>query len=250
VFKSGERYRIDAQAYDTTSGTVMTAYKAEGPDLFPVVNDLTAGLLQRLSVTPQETAARSITQSATAYQAFLRGKDRYENLALEEARTEFDDALAADPGFVLARLYLAKSYIIDGDVEAALPMLEQALAHAEEIPANERMLAQALNTFYRNRDVETGTSLMAQLVEQFPRYGESYLWWGRALSDLDRKPLEAARKLSQALEMDPNDLLATAALAEQLARLGATEDARTMLLEARERNPEVGESIERLLGAY
>jgi len=250
VFKAGGRFRIDAQAYDTTSGTVITAYKAEGPDLFPVVNDLSTGLLQRLSMTPEAEATASVTSSAPAFQAFVRGRDLYENLGLEEARSEFGDALAADPGFALARLYLAKIHLIDGDVDAALPLLQQALARAEEIPDTERILAQALSSFYGDHDAETATSLLATLVERFPQYGEGYLWWGRALSDLDENPLEATRKLGQALEMDPNDLLATAALADLLARLGATEDARTMLLEARERNPNAGDGIDRLLASY
>jgi Tfp pilus assembly protein PilF len=87
-------------------------------------------------------------------------------------------------------------------------------------------------------------------VKRSPQYGEAYLWWGRALSDLNLEPLKATRKLSQALEMDPNDLLATAALAEQLAKLGAMEDARTILLQARENKPASGDAIDRLLAAY
>jgi len=250
VFKAGDRFRIDAQAYDTSSGTVVTAFKAEGPDLFPVINELSTGLLRRLSTAPETEATASVTGSAIAFQAFVRGRDQYENLGLEEAKAEFGRALEADPGFALARLYLAKSHLIGGEVDAALPLLEQVVTRAEEIPATERMLAQALNVFYGSRDAEAGTSLISGLLEQFPQYGEGYLWWGRALSDLGGEPLDATRKLGQALEMDPNDLLATAALADQLARLGAIEDARTMLAEARERNPSAAAGIDRLLASY
>jgi len=250
VFKAGDQYRIDAQAYDTESGTVLTAYKAEGPELFPVVNDLTAGLLQRLSATPEEAGAKSVTSSTAAFQAFLDGKERYENLRFEEAQSEFNRALEADSDFALVRLYQAKTLLIGGDVKSAVPLLDQTLTGAAEIPNNERLLAQALSAFYRDHDPETGASLFAELVEQFPQFGEGHLWWGRALADLDENPLEATMMFSKALAMDPNDLLATAALAEQLARLGATEDARTILLEAREQNPSAGEAIDRLLASY
>lgn len=250
VFKAGDQFRIDAQAYDTESGTVMTAYKAEGPELFPVVNDLTAGLLQRLSAAPEEEAATSMTRSTAAFQAFVSGKNHFGNLQLEEARAEFDRALTADPEFALVRLYQAKSRLIGGDVDAAMPFLDQALTRAEELPDTERLLAQALSAFYGDRDPDKAASLFTDLAQQFPRYGEGQLWWGRALADLGEDPLEATMKLSQALAMNPNDLLATATLAEQLAQLGATEDARAMLLEAREQNPDALEAIDRLLAAY
>jgi TolB-like protein/Tfp pilus assembly protein PilF/predicted Ser/Thr protein kinase len=245
VFKAGERYRIDAQAYDTGTGSVVTAYKSEGGDPFPLVSDLTAGLLRGLGVAASGAGQPAVTRSGPAFQAFVRGKERFENLALDEANVELEAALEIDPGFALARLYLAKIAILDGETETAAQMLDQALARAEEMPEAPRLLARALEAFYVDRDEIAGERLIEELTRRFPQNGEFYAWWGRALVDLGRKPLAATRKLGEALRLDPNSILAITALAEQLTRLGQEEEARRLLAEARERSP-VAAAIGRL----
>jgi hypothetical protein len=57
-----------------------------------------------------------------------------------------------------------------------------------------------------------------------------------------------ARKLRAALERDPGNLPAIAALADQLAGLGEGDAARELLEEARRHNPEAREGIDALLG--
>jgi Flp pilus assembly protein TadD/TolB-like protein len=247
VFKAGTRYRIDAQAYDTGTGTVVTAFKSEGSDPFSVVNDLTAGLLRQLGVAASETTLPPVTRSGPAFQAFVRGKQRFENLSMDEANAEFRAALEIDPDFALARLYLAKSAILRGDPEAATTLLDQALTRAEEMPESARLLARALRAFYGDRDVAAGGRLIEELVARYPQDGEAYVWWGRALADLDRDVLGATRKLGEALRLEPNSLLATTTLAGQLTRLGQGEDAHRLLLEARERSPAAAPIIDHLL---
>jgi len=250
VFQSGGRFRIDAQAYDTSTGTVLAAHKAEGEELFALVDQLTTGLLTGLNVAPETEDSGSITTSDVAFQAFVAAKEHYENLMFEEAANEFARALDADPGFALARLHLTMNSIAGGDVESALPSLKRVASESDRLPEAERLLTQALGAYYVDRDPEAGTAYIEELVRRFPRHDGAYVFWGRALFDIAGEPLDAARKLHLALEQDPNDLLAVATLAEQLRRLGETDDARQMLLDAQERNPDAGRAFDRLLESY
>jgi TolB-like protein/predicted Ser/Thr protein kinase len=250
VFQAGDRFRIDAQAYDTSTGTVLAAHKAEGKELFSLVDELTTGLLAGLEVAPETEDSRSVTTSDEALQAFLAAKGHYENLMFEEAEDNLGRALAADPEFALARLHLAMSRISRGDVEAATAELERVSSEADALPRAEKLLAQALNAYYVDRDPELGNRQIEMLLQQFPRHAGANVWWGRALFDVAGKPLAAARKLHVALEQDSNDLLAVAALAEQLHRLGASEDARQMLVEAQKRNPDAAAALDRMLESY
>jgi Tfp pilus assembly protein PilF len=68
--------------------------------------------------------------------------------------------------------------------------------------------------------------------------------WAAALDALADDPVEATRKLQQALEQDPNNLPAIAALARHLARFGGAADAARILRQAAERNPEAAVTLE------
>ncbi len=62
--------------------------------------------------------------------------------------------------------------------------------------------------------------------------------------------MQASRKLRRAIEEDPNNLLAIAAMADQLAALGDVGTASSILREAGERNPDSREAIEERVAAY
>lgn len=248
VFKSGPTYRIDAQAYDIGTGTVSTAYKVEGGELFPMVGELTAGLLDGLQIESAEPRGLQVatTSSEKAYQSYLAGKQRYDNLMFSEANAEFERALALDPEFALARLHLALGLYGSGQPEAARPHLEEAVRRADVLPGAERLLALALDAFSRSAP-EQGDAYFEELVREFPGHEAAYAWWGRALADLDTEPLRATRKLRMALAQDPNNLLAVTALADQLARLGAGEKARELLRSAIARNPQAKPALNNLI---
>ena len=100
VFKAGNRYRIDAQAYDTARGTVAVAHKVEGEQLFEMVNELTAGLRRGLSVAAVEDAAlqAATTSSEEAFRSYARGRTLYDGLRFEQAAEQFESGPRGRPG--------------------------------------------------------------------------------------------------------------------------------------------------------
>ncbi|HXV77197.1 MAG TPA: protein kinase, partial [Candidatus Polarisedimenticolaceae bacterium] len=247
VFKLGEVYRIDAQAYDTDSGTIRVARKVEGADLLAMATELAAGLREQLRLdedAPSEPL-QAATSSAEAFRLYTAAAEASDHLEFGRAVERLTRSLELDPRFSLARLRLAMSQYELGDVDGATASVRQVVADAERLPEAERMLAEALESLWIRRDLEGGSARLERLIESYPRHRSAYVVWARALDRLGDDPLAATRKLQRAIEQDPNNLLAIVSLAEQMARFGATDDAEAILREAARRNPGAEASLER-----
>jgi TolB-like protein/predicted Ser/Thr protein kinase/Tfp pilus assembly protein PilF len=249
IFKIGERYRIDAQGYDTATGTVSVAHKVEGGELLRLVDDLTAGVLRGLSVTPGKRGKMGMatTSSEDAFRLYVRGKSSLENLMFEDAARQFEDSLEADPEFALGRLRLAMSRLLAGETETAVEELEVAVRQADRMPNQDRLLALGLHAIFAENDLESGLGHLDDLARRYPRDKEAPVWRARAYVTLAGDQLEATRALRGAIQQDPNNLAAVAAMAEQLSGLGETEAAGAILREAARRNPAAQASLERLI---
>jgi TolB-like protein/predicted Ser/Thr protein kinase len=249
VFRMGEQYRLDAQAHDTASGTVLVAHKVEGTELFRMVDELTRGIREGLQVgraKAEPAPLRAATRSEEAYRRFLDGKRLYDGLRLDAAADELREALRIDPEFHEARLRLAMVLHRQGDREGAGELLSTLAARPDSLSGFERLLAAGLHAYWVEEDAEAGNAQMEELVRRFPQEQEAFVWWGRGLAELGEDPLQATLKLRRAIEIDPNDPGAIAALVGQLAALGAVRDARTMLAEAIERNPDAEPTLGKL----
>ena len=268
VFKLGQTYRIDAQAHDTTTGTVRVARKVEGSDLFAMVNELNAGLRQDLRldtagappapgaprapgtpVPPRPAGAdvASATRSEDAFRLYTEGRELYATLRFDEAAERLESAVELDPGFALARLHLTLSQLAAGEEGAAAKEAAELDAQATRLPEGERLLAEGLRAFLEHRNLDQASAKLGEVVERFPQQGEAYVVWAGALDELADDPVEATRKLQRALEQDPNNLPAIAALAKHLARFGGSSDAARILRQAAERNPEAAAPLEERL---
>ncbi len=251
VFKTGESYRIDAQAYDTESGRVLVARKVEGSELFPMVDELTAGLLSGFRVdAAEERGLQAVTTSSErAFRRFVRGKELYDNLHFAEASKAFESSLGADPEFALARLHLALSRLAGGEIETGVAALKQAIGQEAGLPGRDRLFALALGAYYVDGDFEAGSAGLDDLIRRFPGHKYAYVAWARAVQELEGRPLRASRKLRAAIEQDPNNLPAIAALARQLADMGAIDDARSLLERTADHHPDARTALDRLISS-
>jgi tetratricopeptide (TPR) repeat protein len=251
VFRSGNRYRIDAQAFDTTSGTVTVARKAEGEDLFAMVDELTSGLRQGLRVGSEKSGAlqRVTTSSEEAFRDYTRGRQLHDRLEFDQAAAEFKSSLEADPGFALARVRLAMTLLSQGRPEEAVPLVEQAASEMDRMPEAERMLTGALQAYLVDGEFETVVSRLEAMAAKYPEDKDAIVLWARALSDLAGRPGRATHKLREALARDPGNLGAIAVLVDQLVALGADDVAREMLGDAVRSNPQAAEPLSKLLAS-
>jgi len=221
IFRGGSAYRIDVQAYDTTSGRIVAASRVEGDDVFRMADRLAADLRQGLQIAAvgDRDFDALTTSSPEAYRLFTGGMQLYEGLRAMEAADAFRRALAVDPAYVTAQLRLGMSLLMAGNREEGALWIDRAAGHSASMPEPERLLAEE-----RLRD----------LVRLRPREVEPLVWLAQTLS---AAPMKAMKALRSALDLDPNDPLVVAALVGQLNALGLSEDAGAILNDFLQRNP-------------
>jgi adenylate cyclase len=136
VRKADDRVRITAQLVDTTTGYHLWAarYDRDVHNIFAVQEEIARRITRALAVrlTPEEKAnmERQYTNSAEAWDAFMRGAELYRQYSQEgnaQARELFEEAIRLDPQFARAYANLAATYRQDWNYEwtADLPAAEQ-----------------------------------------------------------------------------------------------------------------------------
>ena len=154
VQRSGTMLRVSARLVDARAGQTLwsTHYDRPIEDLFAMQDDIATqvatALNDRISGMRAPEAAAAPTQNIEAYLAWLRGRTltgRYTAAKADAAASEFQQAIALDPGFAVAyaALYDARmqsAALRFEDFDAARrnnrPLLERALAldpHSGEV---------------------------------------------------------------------------------------------------------------------
>lgn len=236
IFHSGSGYRIDVQAHDTASGRIVAASRVEGDDVFQMADQLAAALRQGLQIAAagDQDLDDLTTSSPQAYRLFTRGMQLYENLRYEEAAAEFRQALAADPTYATAQLRLGMSLLLAGHREDGARWIAKAAGRAGSLPEQERLLAEGLQAQFVTADKELAEKKLRDLVDLRPQEVEPLVWLAQNGSVA---PMKAMKSLRQALDLDPNDPLAVAALVGRLRSLGLPDDADAILKDFLQRHP-------------
>ncbi len=248
VYKVGTTYRIDAQAYDTKTELVQVGHTVQGPDVLPLVNELTAGLLRGLRSSagaPEAQGAPVLppTRDPAAFRAYARAKELHERLDFGGEVAALREAIALDPGFDVARLDLSLALLADGETADAVEVIDELASRGATLSERERLLAQALHAFYSEGNVAAGTATLEDLRRRFSVPAAAYFAWAEAEGEVADEPLDAARTLRAAIASDPDNLLAIAALAARLRGFGDVEAAKTILDDAARRHPDRADAL-------
>jgi len=167
----------------------------------------------------------------------------------------FRDAVAADPGFVLAEAALAVALYLDEQLDAVKPVMERARTAAAALPAREQRHVQALDFMVSGRVGDSG-ALIEEILKESPRelmlaqrLFFFYFWQGRsadllrvssAIKDAyaddsyvlglhafaleeNREFKEALRFAERAMKINPQDAWAVHAMAHVLYETGEND---------------------------
>lgn len=217
VRRSGDDVRINAQLIDAITGGHLWAERYDGTmtDIFALQDKVTARIVTALSLTLREGInEQSGTESAEAYDAFLRGWQHYRldvPTHYAAALAHFESALELDPGFHRARAAIASIYWRSYQ-EQWTQVLGQGVSGARR---------KALETI---EQVPDEPMLLADQVRS-----QIALWRNRHE--------DAIRLARRATTLDPNAAEAQATLAGALIYGGHPDQARLHVANARRHDP-------------
>jgi TolB-like protein/DNA-binding winged helix-turn-helix (wHTH) protein/tetratricopeptide (TPR) repeat protein len=210
VRRVGARLRITAELVDARSGFQIwtQSYDRDQGDVLNVQGEIAAAVTSALRVTLLgDDAARVAaggTQNAKAFDAYLRGvklSHAGEPEADRASVAAFDEAIALDPGYALARAHRAAAlramvdFAENPDLAWAGRMEDEAVAEAE------------------------------RAVRLAPELGAAHAALGAALEEVRFDFSRAAAELSRARELAPSDVVTNVAYADLQLHLGHMQEA-------------------------
>jgi adenylate cyclase len=236
--RAGNRLRITTHLVETRTGHTVWAerYDREMKDVFEVQDEIARSISQALQIklSPQEerAIARKPTESAQAYDYYLRGRQYFHQLrrkSLDFARQMFARAIVIDPRYARAYAGVADccSFIYmywdttadnlneaDAASRKALELdSELAEAHASRGTA----VSLSKNWEEAEREFETAIHLNPKLYDAYYFYARTCLWQG--------KFAKAAELFEQACRVNPDDYQAAALLVGVYKSLGLEAEA-------------------------
>ena len=216
VRRAGERVRINAQLVEAATGNHIWAERYDRllDDIFAVQDEVTrtivAVLPGRLEGDYAERARRKPTASMTAYDNLLRGHmhcHRYTRDDNAEAQRMYRKAIELDPNLAQAHAWLAWTY-------------HMGHYFVWETHDSTDLAAESIN---RALALDDDDSFIRTVYAYTLRH--------------DGRPDEAEMQFEKAVELNPNDAIATAWLAEFLVARGRSAEALQWVEKAIRRDP-------------
>jgi non-specific serine/threonine protein kinase len=231
--RAGNRLRINAQLVDTRTDFPMWSerYDREMQDIFEVQDEIARKIAEALRVTlsPQEQAAlaRKPTDNLQAYDLYLRGKSYARRLTRQDlkfALQMFENAVAQDPNFALARAALANVcalYYVNFEREQA--WMERAVAAAQRASALQPELPEVQVAeawmFYADKKFEEAIQRVRRAIAIKSDCEGAYYLLGRSLFAAGRYQ-EVADVAETAIEASGEDYNVYVPILNALGALG------------------------------
>ena len=216
VRRQGQRVRITAQLIHAGSDEhVWTdSYDRDLTDIFQVQQDIAQAITGELEgiLGKREVTVSASTANLEAYQAFLRGRARFNRRdELREAIQDLSLAVKQDPQFAEAWTYLAATwyvapgYHVDGEVDAvqAKVQMRSALQRAAAL-ASEHPMVLALEGQWRALSLDQiGALALLERASALSVQDSNPMMWRGMLLLQTGYVAEAIAVLEQARAMDP-----------------------------------------------
>lgn len=151
----------------------------------------------------QYAAAQEIpitTKSKDALKLFLDGRAMYESSHNEKAYQIFAQAVAKDPDFVLAHLYMA---LAAAEPKVFQEEMNKAVSLAPGVSKGEQLIVAAVNAYYLENDPVKTNTLYRQLAEMFPNDKRAHVRLAWSYNDREERD-KAIAEYEKAIALDQN----------------------------------------------
>jgi TolB-like protein/Tfp pilus assembly protein PilF len=230
VAQRGDRLVIAAELVDVSNGTQLWGgqYTPKLADLLTVQEqiskEISDKLKLRLTGEEERQLSKRDTASSEAYQLYLKGRYHW-NRRTEEGSKKgleyFEQAVARDPGYALAYVGLADTYILMENQgllppKQAIEKGKQAATRAVELDEGlgeaHTSLAAILETDW---DWAGAEQEYKRAIELNPNYATAHQWYALYLAAQGREE-EGFAEIHRALELDPLSLVMNRNLGQHL----------------------------------
>jgi tetratricopeptide (TPR) repeat protein len=216
VTQLGGRWVITCQLANVSDGTVVQSQRADGSDVYALVEQLgrqlqiDLNLVEPVEVAQKLTIQQKTTGSLDAYRHYLNGVDLINQMQFHKAADELRKSIEIDPDFGQAYYKLAIATYFPGDSpRAARAPINELLTRKLYRSDLERLMAEGLLHLINNQFTE-GLPKFQELVEKFPEEKEAWYQLGEALYHFPdgANKAEAVVAFERVVELDPDFLLA------------------------------------------
>jgi len=250
--RSGDKLRVNVQLIDTSTGFEIwsESYDAEaGNDLGVqerIARSVVGNLELRITADTERQFAERRTRSADAQRQYLMARSHARKLDPQsnaQAIVLYRQAIAADPAFALAKVWLAaaimnRRYLESRSIESLAPEIEPLLADAaKQVPdlSDLYVVRGAFQSEMRRRDaalsdLRHALDLSPSSTEAASELGYYYL--------TTAQPRDAFTFYSTAVELDPRDFSSHAFRCMALTDLAQFDLAQSACERARALSPE------------
>lgn len=210
--KAGNTFVSDVKVLDVGSREVLKSATARGEGMDSIlrsqVDEISRAVARgvgRPALKLDRAPARIIdltTNSLEAYSYFLRGRDEVENLMAAEAKGLLKKAIALDPDFAVAYLYLARAEFILVDFNGRDSSLRRAKELSARASEKERLYIEAEYARGIEGDAARANRLLLELADKYPQEKYAHYEIGRHFYQAARY-IEAVRAMEAAVALDP-----------------------------------------------
>lgn len=210
--KAGDIFVTDAKVLDVESKKILKSVSARGRGADSILasqidvlsQEIAKGVgLSERKVTESQTTITDVTTSSLeAYNAYLKGVELVQKYYYADALPFLEKALALDPTFATAYLYLAKVCDHTRNLPLERESYENAKLYADRASEKERLFIEAAYARYIEGDPDKRFQVVQTLTEKYPKEKQAHFDLGRLYRNKDMLP-EAIAAYQTASELDP-----------------------------------------------
>ena len=267
VQRAGEQVRINIQLIDARTDNHLWSEiydrQLTATNIFAIQSEIAKSIAGALRATLSPGARERIdsipTENLEALEAYFLGRQsivtrRITDLA--RAAGHFEEAVANDPGFALAYVGLADTYLLQG-LYGGLTMeegLTKSKAAAERALQLDPRLGQAYASVAKRKDwegdYEEAEASFQRALELNPNYAPTYQWYGEMLRKLNGRMTEALESSRRAVGLDPKSAIIVNDYGETLESAGRLDEALANYRQAVEIEPQFASGYRRIGALY
>jgi TolB-like protein/Tfp pilus assembly protein PilF len=264
VLLQGDTLEISTELTDVHDNTEIWGHRYTGKTANlislqqQIAGDIAGELRSKLSRSERQQIIRQGTQSADAYDLYLKGRYAWNNRtrgSLETAVSYFNRAIAEDPEYALAYSAMADAYSVmpffGGDPSDDFPKstaaarkaleLDPTLAHPHAVLGSNEMAY--------DWDFAGGEAEFKKAIELDPNDATAHQWYAEKLSSLGRGQ-DAEAEITRAHQLDPLSPIITRQLGGVLVSARNYDEAISVCTELRIENPTFATALDCLAYAY